>query len=132
MGKDGTNNCSLPYVPVPGQTRARLEKKYEFLKYDPQSNGDQPDICIAPILWKSQKLRETSNGSGVYVANAPLPKHEGRWVGYYVNVYFEADTKQDFISIWKNEYHVTTKGWTYPNTLPYPDCHGEECIGRLV
>jgi hypothetical protein len=125
--KDG--NCTYPYVPIPDIKLKELQKKYEFLK---DGSYGIKDVCIQPIIWKSLNLKETSNGSGVYVAKAPIPQHEGRWTGYYINVYFKGDTSQNIFSLMSNGYHVTTKGWTYPNTLPYPDCHGSGCIGRLV
>ena len=30
----------------------------------------------------------------------------------------------------KEDYIVTTPGYTWPNTLPYPDCTGEGCLGH--
>ena len=62
----------------------------------------------------------------------PQPKEKGHWVGYYVEMFFEGDTDDDPSSIFKNQFHMTTPGWTNPNTLPFDDCHGVECKGILV
>jgi hypothetical protein len=68
--KDG--NCTYPYVPIPGNTRAKLEKRYSFLA-ESNLNDDKPNICLQPILWKKQTLKETANGSGVFKTKAPIP-----------------------------------------------------------
>jgi hypothetical protein len=60
--KDG--NCTYPYVPLPGSTRTKLEKKYSFL--GDENDNDKPNICLQPILWKGQNLKETARGSGVF------------------------------------------------------------------
>lgn len=89
-------------------------------------------LCFAPIVWFHNEIEETSDGSGVYVAHPPKPVHDGHWVGYYVNLMFEGDTEQSKFSVMQNQYHVTTMGWVYPNTLPFEDCHGVECSGKLL
>jgi hypothetical protein len=48
-------------------------------------------MCLQPIVWFSSQIKETQNGSGVYVAKPPKPSVEGHWVGYYVKLIFEAD-----------------------------------------
>lgn len=123
LARDG-NQCEWPMLPLPGFLSSQMEEKYPLLR-------DDVTACLQPILWRAITLRETSNGSREYVAKAPVPKHDGRWVGYYVNLYFEADVPEG-LSIWKNEFHVTSVAWTNPNTLPFEDCHGKECIGKMV
>lgn len=121
---DSPKPCQWPLIPVPGSLLEQQKQMYSL--------EDSTQLCLQPIIWKSMELKETSHGSGIYVAKAPIPKHEGRWVGYFVDVFFYGDVAQDHFSLLKNEYHFTTTGWTNPNTLPFEDCHGDECIGRLV
>merc|ERR1711907_498976 len=61
---------------------------------------------------------------GVYTAEIKKPLVG--WTGAYVEVYFPSDTGM------KQEYQFTTAGMVFPQKMPYPDCHGEGCIGHLV
>jgi hypothetical protein len=126
---DSDGNCTYPYVPLPKLKFEKLKKQYDFLN---SFDSTHPPLCLQPILWRSIVLHESPKGSGTYVAKAPVPKYEGRWVGYYVNMFFKSDSRGDLFTIYKNEYQLTSKAWTYPNTLPFPDCHGEECVGNLL
>jgi hypothetical protein len=119
------SGCKLPYIPVPQSTKNMLKKKYPHLK-------DDDGQCIQPIIWKSHYLHETKRGSRTYVGHPPIPKKEGHWTGYYISVYFEGDTQMDYPSIWPNEYHITSKGYTYPNEFPFPDCQGDSCKSIVV
>ena len=51
---------------------------------------------------------------------------QGHWVGYYVELKFLSGTKAI------SQFHFSTPGYTLPDTLPFPDCHGKECAGTLV
>lgn len=85
-------------------------------------------LCAAPIIWEEQVIEEAS--PGVYKSLPPEPA-PGFWMGYYLEVEFPGDTPGGN-RVFKNHYLFTTPGWTWPNTLPYPDCHGAECTGKLV
>jgi hypothetical protein len=78
-----------------------------------------------PIIWHHKELRENTTTSGLYSTQAPTPK-TGHWTGYYIEIYFKSKTGM------RSEYRLTTPGYAYPNTLPFKDCHGDGCIGRLV
>ena len=43
---------------------------------------------------------------------------------YYVELFFKSSLKSDYL--------FTTPGFTWPDTLPFADCKGAECIGRLL
>jgi PhoPQ-activated pathogenicity-related protein len=101
-----TQACKWPFIPL---------KK-------PLFGGN----CIQPIIWLGTTLKPTVKGGNVYRAEAPKPKKEGHWTGYYVEMYFPSDTDHG------GDFQFTTPGYTWPNTLPFKDCHGKECIGRLV
>lgn len=82
--------------------------------------------CLQLIFWDGDELK-TSSAPGtdqVYVANAPHPKKSGTWTGYYIEVFFKSPLKSDFL--------FSTPGFTWPDTLPFPDCSGKSCLGRLL
>jgi len=101
-GPAGTANCSLPEI--------KLKK--------PMDGGN----CVVPIVWAGTTLNEVAGSPGLFRATPPEPK-TGHWTGYYIEVYFPSNV---------GEYQLTTPGFAWPNTLPFEDCHGESCIGRLV
>jgi len=119
---DGSD-CKSPYLPLPKGLLLKMRNKYEAL-------GDDAKYCLQPIIWWEKKLMETTNGSGTYLAQAPKPNTKGHYVGYYVKLVFEADTPSEHG--FGKDYTLTSVGWTNPNTLPFEDCHGDGCIGRLV
>ena len=117
--------CKWPWLPIPGQSKAELFSKYSL--------KDNSDLCLQPIIWHSKTLRqshETDSGDLVYRTDPPKPK-DGHWMGYYIEVVFPGDTSQG-LKVFKNEFVHTTPGYTWPNTLPFDDCHGESCIPRTV
>jgi hypothetical protein len=83
---------------------------------------DGSDICFQPIIWEGKTLEQTS--PGVYTGKIPRPILG--WTGAYIEVYFPSDTGL------KQEYQLTTPGMVWPQKLPYPDCHEETCVGRLI
>lgn len=80
------------------------------------------DVCFQPIFWEGTTLNETT--PGVYVAKIPKPLLG--WVGAFVEVYFPSDTGLE------TEYQLTTPGMVWPQTLPFPPCAAEECVGNLL
>jgi PhoPQ-activated pathogenicity-related protein len=76
--------------------------------------------CLVPIVWYSEDVK--LNADGEYKAKPPTPK-PGHWAAYYIEVKFKSGTE----SI--SEYHFSTPGYTWPDTLPFHDCHGAGCIG---
>jgi PhoPQ-activated pathogenicity-related protein len=80
------------------------------------------DVCFQPIIWTGTTINETA--PGVYVAKIPTPKIG--WIGAFVEVYFPSDTGL------KTEYQFTTPGMVWPQTLPYPPCHADECLPNLL
>ena len=92
--------------------------------------------CIQPIIWHSQTLtpqppdteaqEEEEAAAAVlrYEGVPPHPSVAGRWVGYYIELHFPSDTGM------KEDYIVTTPGYTWPDTLPFKDCTGEGCLGH--
>ena len=57
---------------------------------------------------------------GAYTAVPPEPQKAGHWTGYYIEIKFD------------DKYQFSTPGFTWPDTLPFPDCTGKECSGHLL
>ena len=104
LANNETGKCSLPGVKIP-----------------PLSEGG--GNCVQPIIWLGKTLQP--DAKGVYSATPPEPK-PGHWTGYYIEVFFPSGTAV------KSEFQFTTPGYAWPNTLPFKDCTGSECIGRKV
>jgi PhoPQ-activated pathogenicity-related protein len=79
-------------------------------------------ICAQPIVWIGETLEAES--PGVYTVQMKKPLLG--WKGGYIELYFKSDTGL------KQRYQFTTPGMIWPQTLPFEDCHAEECIGNLV
>lgn len=101
-----TGNCTLPDIPL---------KKDVF--------GAN---CVQPIIWLGKTLEEDPNQAGVFKALPPKPL-DGFWMGYYIEVFYPADTEGV-----TDDFQFTTPGFVWPDTLPFKDCSGDTCIGRLV
>jgi PhoPQ-activated pathogenicity-related protein len=82
--------------------------------------------CLVPIIWHEQELKADPN-DGKYHAPPPEPSKNGRWVGYYIEAYFP--TGDGFLL---TPYQFTTPAFVWPDTLPFDDCHGSTCTGRLL
>lgn len=82
-------------------------------------------LCIQPIYWHYKTLRKSKTiyGDTMYSASAPTPS-EGHWTGYYIELIFPGDTPSTTHFV-KNEFIYSTPGFTYPDTLPFDDYHGE-------
>jgi hypothetical protein len=99
----------------------------------PKSECKAPDIalpkpifggnCLQPIGWTAINATTTD---GVTFTATPPHISEG-WVAYYMELKFAADTIGT-----DTQYHFTSPAFTWPDTLPFPDCKGAECIGRLL
>ena len=119
------SNCSFPYIPLPKKETYDLKEKYGLQM--------SQDLCIAPMIWASEKLSQTDtneNGDAVYHVSPPIPK-DGHWTGYYISVVFPGDTEPERFTL-RNEFRVSTPGYTWPNTLPFDDCYMDTCIARTV
>ena len=107
LANDATGACNLPEIKIP-----------------PVSEGG--GNCLVPIIWEGTTLQPIDASTpNVYVGIPPTPK-KGHWKGYYIEVYYPSN-----VGI-KSEFQFTTPGYAWPNTLPFKDCHGSECVGRLV
>jgi hypothetical protein len=112
LASNDTAPCTLPGVPL-----------------NPPLFGGN---CLQPIIWLGKNLEpekavattaHASNATSVtYRATVPTPSG-GRWTGYYIEIFFKSTTGL------KHDYQFCTPGQVWPNTLPFPDCHGASCKG---
>ena len=110
LANNRTQPCTFPFIPLP-------DGKELF-------GGN----CLQLILWRNVELKESA--PGVYRASPPEPT-PGFWTGYFVSLFFEADTPSD-VHFLPNKYEFTTPGYTWPNALPFPECFGDECLNVVV
>ena len=107
--------CKFPYIPMPVEVAGQK-------------------VCLQPIIWEQTNLtasgKKTPEGDTIYSAFPPEPK-DGHWTGYYIDLKFPGDTP-DYAKVFKNEFHRSTPGYVWPNTLPYDDCYLGTCVGRIV
>ena len=99
-----TQPCDPPFIPLPSTV----------------FGGN----CVQPIIWAGEDLPPEKPGT--WRVKPPQPR-EGFWMGYYIELYFPSDTDSE-----KNLFRTTTPGFVWPDTFPFEDCHGAECIGQLV
>lgn len=114
QASDITEPCEDPMVPIPS------------------SISTKPN-CLNFITWSARVLKESAFNKGEYTATPPEPKTQGHWVGYYVQIFWLGDTKEPSWLL-NGEYNNSTPGYTWPNTLPFPDCDGlkGECKRIIV
>jgi len=105
-------------------------------------NNDDPcdcgltveDHCLnLRILWVPEELEETSPGSLTWIAHK-TPPTDGRWRAFFVDLQFAAPSYKS--SGWPvgedGTLEFTTSVSVVPDTFPFNDCSGEECLGQLV
>jgi len=124
LASEDNKNCSLPWLPVPKDQEDEIKATHNL--------ETSMNLCLQLIEWHKEELKETEEGSGIYVGTAPEPKKDGHWVGYFIEVIFPGDTETPYHPLFENEYIMTTPGWVHPDTLPFDDCFMETCTNTLV
>lgn len=85
------------------------------------------------VFWEMEKLEETSEGSGTYVAHRDVPSND-RWTAFFVDVQYQPSSNRELT--WpflpKNDFEFTTGVSIVPDTFPFADCKDAGCTGRLV
>ena len=56
----------------------------------------------------------------------PTPPKKGHWRGYYIELKYAS------AQLHKAELRVSTPGFVWPNTLPFPDCNMSDCPPVLL
>lgn len=117
-----------------GHTTQTMRRDFRWVRLANNKTGvcKLPDItlpkplfggnCLQPIIWNSIVLSASAPGEYRYTPSSP-PKN---WMGYYIEMKFPSDTGM------KEHFQFTTPGYTWPNTLPFPDCANEGCEGSLL
>lgn len=108
LANNDTGLCTKPYIPLP----------------NPIFGGN----CIQPIFWHGTDLNATTSSNGDLLTYTYTPPAKMKnWMGYYIEVFWPSDTGLE-----KNQFQFTTPGYTWPDTLPFPDCHGAACQGTVL
>jgi len=92
------------------------------------------DHCVnLRILWVAEELQETFPGSLTWVGHQ-RPPIDGRWKAFFLDLQFESSSQR--VSGWPTGkdgvLEFTTSISVVPDTFPYEDCVGDECLGILV
>eukprot|EP01064_Diplonema_japonicum_P014994 TRINITY_DN22762_c0_g1_i1.p1 TRINITY_DN22762_c0_g1~~TRINITY_DN22762_c0_g1_i1.p1 ORF type:complete len:262 (+),score=58.39 TRINITY_DN22762_c0_g1_i1:66-851(+) len=123
-------NVSLRYADTFSTTR----RDFRWVRFANEQNGacTPPEEtlpnpvfggnCFVPIFWYSEDLTEVAPGK----YQASVPEREEGWTGFYIELVFASGTGLDV------DYLLTSPGMVWPNTLPFPDCHGSACYGTLL
>lgn len=106
LANNDTGMCTLPDVKLP----------------KPMFGGN----CLQPIIWHETALTPESDENELVYRYTPTEQKK-QWMGYYIEMFWPNDT-----GLKNNRFQFTTPGFTWPNTLPFPDCHGEGCKGSLL
>mmetsp|Transcript_23111 Transcript_23111/g.32621 ORF Transcript_23111/g.32621 Transcript_23111/m.32621 type:complete len:520 (-) Transcript_23111:242-1801(-) len=144
---DGQLTVTIPSSFPPSKVLLRhaqtLQKERRDFRWVRLANNDTglctlPDIklpspifggnCIQPIGWGATPLQQhntTTEGDLVYTYTPP--KDGKNWQGYYIEMLWPSDT-----DLPSNFFRFTTPGFTWPDSLPFPDCHGEACRGHIL
>jgi PhoPQ-activated pathogenicity-related protein len=77
--------------------------------------------CIRPLLWTTSN-NVTMVNEYTYTALLDTPS-EG-WVAFFIEMQWDNPTGPD-------DFYFTSATSVLPNTMPFPDCHGEECHGSM-
>jgi len=102
LASNFTEECTYPWIPV---------------------KADNAN-CLQILLWSADKEAIKQTGPGSYLATPPEPKKEGHWVGYYVEIGFKGMNEHK--ALFRNQFRVSTPGYTNPNTLPFAPCNSHE------
>lgn len=137
-----------------GQTTSDKRRDFRWVRFANASIGDHctlPDVplkkplfggnCVQPIVWEETELAPNASASAaaaagggvegaaaapvVYTAT-PTPPKKGHWRGYYIELKYASTQLK------KAEMRVSTPGFVWPNTMPYPDCNMSECPPVLL
>jgi PhoPQ-activated pathogenicity-related protein len=130
------------------------EKRRDFRLF----NLDDPCTCGVKakgmcanlkIFWSRVRLEPVAPLT--YMASRPAPS-DGRWTAFFINAEFEGPKRdkqsEDIVLLgdvasrkrrrlgWPigvdGQYDFTTSVSIVPNTFPFPDCQGKDCLGHLV
>ena len=92
------------------------------------------DLCPnLAVLWASDPLEETEPGSLTWVAHK-RPPIDGRYLAFYVSLSFNTTTgpSKEWPAGQVGVMDLSTTVSVVPNTFPYQDCTGQECLATLL
>lgn len=65
--------------------------------------------CVQLAWWHGQELQSSTDEPGLYTAVPPEPS-DGKWTGYYIEVYFKSDSEPGLFFL-NNQFSFTTPGY---------------------
>jgi len=84
------------------------------------------------VLWTATELQETFPGSKTWLAVMD-PDIMGRWTAFFVDLQFPGPEHGRGWPIgYDGTFEFTTTVSIVPETFPFEECHGEECLGTIV
>lgn len=91
------------------------------------------DLCAnLAVLWASHPLEETAPGSLTWVASKRAPI-DGRYMAFYVSLSFNVTGEEREWPVGDvGVMDLSTTVSVVPNTFPYPDCSGQDCLATLL
>ena len=92
------------------------------------------DLCPnLAVLWASDPLEETEPGSLTWVAHK-RPPIDGRYLAFYVSLSFNTTTgpSKEWPAGQVGVMDLSTTVSVVPNTFPYQDCTGQDCLATLL
>ncbi|KAK3579248.1 hypothetical protein CHS0354_033325 [Potamilus streckersoni] len=99
------------------QTLDSKRRDFRLLRGTP-GNPRKPQVH--PVIWLTQDV--TFLGNGTFEVEFENP-NEG-WLAFFIQVTFPG--------LMGSVLEFTTEAMIIPNTFPFDDCHGEQCLGELV
>ena len=85
-------------------------------------------VCPTMMVWFSEEMTPVQQTGSQWVYTVSLKAPAKGWGGFFVELRFPGISELFF----ELPYTVTTQTVVTPTKLPFPDCHGAECEGKLV
>ena len=98
---------------------------------------DNLNLCKnEKVAWTPFYLDEISPGSLTWIGHMDPPT-DGRWTAFFVNLQFEeTQPRMKSKGLWPfgdvGTFDFTTSVSIVPATFPFPDCHGDQCLGTIL
>ena len=98
-------------------------------------------VCANIKSFWSRKILQRNPTTGDWVAEMQ-PRSDGRWTAFFVHMeykglppnyeYVPPQSPRDWPVSVDGHYQMTTTVSIIPQTYPFPDCVGNECLGTLI
>ncbi len=86
------------------------------------------DACPIMLVWFDDEIQPIEKTTNTWTYTASVKAPEKGWAGFYLEMRFPGVSELFF----ELPYTVTSQTFIVPDTVPFPDCSGAECEGKLV